>query len=69
MNLPVLFSIKKQMSDFEDIETAPKDGTIIFIMDQFGHIDLACWDHGGWNAEFGVCDEPEMWAKFHIHRR
>lgn len=69
MNLPILFSVKKQMSDFEDIETAPKDGTIVFIMDQFGHIDLAKWDNGEWNSEFGVCDEPEMWARFHIHRR
>tara|TARA_R110002072_G_scaffold21764_6_gene76797 strand:+ start:1627 stop:1833 length:207 start_codon:yes stop_codon:yes gene_type:complete len=66
MDMPIMFSVAKQMSDFQDISTAPKDGTIVFIMDGFGHIDLAKWDLGEWNAEFGVCDEPEMWARFHI---
>lgn len=70
MDIPIMFSVEKKMSDFQDISTAPQDGTIIYIMDGSGHIDLAKWtwvmDLGEWSAEFGVCDEPEMWARFHL---
>ena len=36
------------------IKVAPKNGKIIFIRDEFGHVDLAKWINAEWTAEFGV---------------
>lgn len=41
-----------------DIQNAPKTGKVVFIRDGYGAVDLAKWDRGEWNAEFGICGEP-----------
>jgi hypothetical protein len=40
------------------IKQAPRDGRLVFIRDDYGHVDLAKWSNEEWTAEFGVCDEP-----------
>ena len=70
--MDIIINLSKPISDFAPIETAPKDGSVIFIMDDDGNIDIAEWSLGEWNAEFGVCGNPSMWAEVSIckkHRR
>lgn len=65
-DIPVVFTKRIPISEFKTMDTAPMDGTIIFVMDDFGHIDLAKYDEHGWTAETGVCSEFTCWAKFHL---
>jgi len=41
---------------WHDISKAPKDGRIVFVSDDWGHVDLAKWSNEEWTAEIGVCD-------------
>lgn len=65
-DIPVVFTKRIPISEFQAMDSAPTDGTIIFVMDDFGHIDLAKYDEQGWTAEAGVCSEFTCWAKFHL---
>lgn len=57
------FTVLVSGYDWQDWLTAPKDGTIFFIRDQWRHVDLARWDGKEWAIEFYTCDELFMWAK------
>lgn len=65
-NIPIVFYRRIPINEFQPIETVPKDGTIIYVMDDFGHVDLAKYDDRGWTAEAGVCSEFTAWARFHL---
>jgi len=65
----ILISLSKSLSDFAPIDSAPKDGSVIFIMDDDGTVDIAQWSLGEWNAEFGLCQSPSMWAEISIAKR
>ena len=64
----ILITLSKPIDDFRPIESAPKDGRVIFIMDDDGTVDLAQWSLGEWNAEFGLCRSPSMWSEISIAR-
>lgn len=64
----VLFTIAIDYSKFQDIESAPKDGRIIYLMDVDGSIDLATWSLGEWSTEYGNIETPMYWADFHLSR-
>ena len=55
------------VSDWREIETAPKDGREVLVYDETFHtIEIAGWhvddyDEGGWQTgDFGTC-EPTHW--------
>jgi hypothetical protein len=60
------FTISISEREWSPIAEAPLDGTIIFIRDQFDHVDLAKWSNGEWAGEHGICSEPEWFATLYI---
>lgn len=42
------------------IRDAPRDGSIVWIRDARGNVDLAQWSHFEWSAEFGQMDGPPV---------
>ena len=52
-----------------DIKDAPLDGSIVFVRDMNGHVDISRWSKttNEWNAEFGVCDDLTHFAEMHIY--
>lgn len=36
------------------IKEAPRDGTIMFIRNAEGVVDITCWDKGEWWSELGM---------------
>lgn len=66
-DIAINFCRRIPISDFQPMSTAPMDGAIIYVMDDFGHVDLARYDEHGWTAEAGNCDEFTAWAKFHLY--
>ena len=48
------------------IECAPLDGTMVFLRDADGWVDVAVWDHGEWNCELGMAHEPTQYARLSI---
>lgn len=47
-------SISENM--WHDFGLAPKDGTIIYVKDSEGNVDIAMFDGCGWTAEIGCCN-------------
>ncbi len=62
------FSVRIRGDMVSPMRTVPKDGSIVYIMDKFGHVDLARWEKDEWNAEMGNCDVNELngWSPFYI---
>lgn len=52
---------------WKPIETAPKDGTIIYVADEFDEADLASWSYGEWTCELGCCGTITKWAPLSIN--
>jgi len=49
-----------------DFGLAPKDGTIIYVKDSDGNVDIAKHDDCGWTAEIGCCSGFVKFAKLGI---
>lgn len=57
-------SISENM--WHDFGLAPKDGTMIYVKDADGNVDLARHDDRGWTAELGCCSGFTKFAKLSI---
>lgn len=57
-------SISENM--WHDFGLAPKDGTIIYVKDSEGNVDIAMFDGCGWTAEIGCCSGFTKFAKLSI---
>jgi hypothetical protein len=62
----VLFVVRIPVSEFKPMESAPLDGQIMYVIDDFGNVDLAKHDRNGWTAEHGNCSEFTGWREFSI---
>jgi len=51
---------------WHDFGLAPKDGTIIYVKDSDGNVDLARHDNCGWTAEIGCCSGFIKFARLGI---
>ncbi len=48
------------------IADAPQDGTMIFIRDENGNVDLAVWNNNEWNCELGMLEYPVQFVPVSI---
>lgn len=54
---------------WKPFEMAPRDGSIIFVRDSNGEVDLIAWDKGEWCAELGTVGGDAMeFAETHISK-
>ena len=61
------FSISVPERDWMPASEAPKDGSIVFMRDDRGEVDLMCFDRGEWAGELGTLDgEYTHYAKVSI---
>jgi len=49
-----------------DFGLAPKDGTIIYVKDSDGNVDIAQHEECGWKTELGCCSGYTKFAKMSI---
>jgi len=60
------FSISIAECYWQPIAGVPKDGSMVFIRDNEEVVDLARWDDGELNTEFGACSTPTWFALISI---
>ena len=61
-----LFIVRIPVSEFKPMGSAPRDGSIVYVTDAFGNVDLARHNRYGWNAEKGSCSEFTGWYPFSL---
>lgn len=60
--------IDEKYIDWYPITEMPKDGTIVFIKDTEGNVDLAKWSFGEITSEFGLCNDIKYFSELSISR-
>ena len=51
---------------WQPIEQAPRDGSLMFVRDSHGNVDLVEYDTDGWNAELGTLEDMVSFARISI---
>jgi len=53
---------------WDDISKAPKDGQMVFLMDDKDEVDIARWGKSTneWNCEFGCVSVPILFSRLSI---
>lgn len=55
--------------DWMPISDAPKDGTMVFLRDELGNVDIGLWCHFEWNCELGTLRNATQFAVVSIATR